>query len=45
MTVKEIFKTPIFLAPMAGVTDTAFRILVRELLEDYFAKKNLLMFS
>ena len=45
MTVKEIFKTPIFLAPMAGVTDTAFRILVRELLEDDFAKKNLLMFS
>ncbi len=45
MTVKEIFKTPIFLAPMAGVTDTAFRILVRELTDDDFAKKNLLMFS
>ncbi len=44
MTTEEIFKTPIFLAPMAGVTDTAFRILVRELL-DNFAKKNLLMFS
>ena len=29
---------------MAGVTDTAFRILVRELLDD-FPKKNLLMFS
>lgn len=41
----EIFKTPIFLAPMAGVTDTAFRILVRELIGDEFAKKNLLMFS
>ena len=45
MTVKEIFSTPIFLAPMAGVTDTAFRILVRELIDDDFAKKNLLMFS
>ena len=45
MTVAEIFKTPIFLAPMAGVTDTAFRVLVRELLDDDFAKKNLLMFS
>lgn len=40
----EIFKTPIFLAPMAGVTDTAFRVLVRELL-DTCAGKNLLMFS
>lgn len=45
MTTPEIFKTPIFLAPMAGVTDTAFRILVRDLIEDDFAKKNLLMFS
>ena len=45
MTITEIFKTPIFLAPMAGVTDTAFRILVRELIDDDFAKKNLLMFS
>ncbi len=45
MTTEEIFKTPIFLAPMAGVTDTAFRILVRELIDDDFAKKNLLMFS
>lgn len=44
MTVAEIFKTPIFLAPMAGVTDTAFRVLVRELLDDC-AAKNLLMFS
>ena len=43
MTIAEIFKTPIFLAPMAGVTDTAFRILVRELLGD--AGKNFLMFS
>ena len=43
--VAEIFKTPIFLAPMAGVTDTAFRVLVRELIDDDFAKKNLLMFS
>ncbi len=43
MTVAEIFKTPIFLAPMAGVTDTAFRILVRELIGD--DGKNLLMFS
>ncbi|MBQ7723516.1 MAG: tRNA dihydrouridine synthase DusB [Selenomonadaceae bacterium] len=45
MTVAEIFKTPIFLAPMAGVTDTAFRILTRELIDDDFARKNLLMFS
>ena len=45
MTITEIFKTPIFLAPMAGVTDTAFRILVRELIDDNFARKNLLMFS
>lgn len=45
MTVTEIFKLPIFLAPMAGVTDTAFRVLVRELIDDDFAKKNLLMFS
>lgn len=44
MTVAEIFKTPIFLAPMAGVTDTAFRVLVRELL-DNDVKNNLLMFS
>ena len=43
--VEKIFRTPIFLAPMAGVTDTAFRVLVRELLDDDFAKKNLLMFS
>jgi nifR3 family TIM-barrel protein len=45
MTTAEIFKTPVFLAPMAGVTDTAFRILVRELIDDDFAKRNLLMFS
>ena len=45
MTVEEIFRTPIFLAPMAGVTDAAFRILVRELIGDDFARKNLLMFS
>ena len=44
MTTAEIFRTPIFLAPMAGVTDKAFRILVRELL-DTCAGKNLLMFS
>lgn len=43
MTIKEIFKLPIFLAPMAGVTDTAFRVLVRELLDDDF--KGALMFS
>ena len=43
MTIAEIFKTPIFLAPMAGVTDTAFRVLVRELLDGM--GKNLLMFS
>ena len=43
MTIAEIFATPIFLAPMAGVTDTAFRILVRELLGE--TGKNLLMFS
>lgn len=41
MTTEEIFKNPIFLAPMAGVTDSAFRIIVRELAEE----KNLLMFS
>ena len=41
MTVEEIFKTPIFLAPMAGVTDAAFRIIVRELA----GENNLLMFS
>lgn len=45
MTVPEIFKTPIFLAPMAGVTDAAFRIIVRELIEDSAAQKNLLIFS
>lgn len=44
MTVAEIFKTPIFLAPMAGVTDTAFRVLVRELI-DTCAGDKLLMFS
>lgn len=44
MTVKEIFKTPIFLAPMAGVTDSAFRIIVREIVEETY-RKNLLMFS
>ncbi|MBQ7705559.1 MAG: tRNA-dihydrouridine synthase [Selenomonadaceae bacterium] len=44
MTVEEIFKTPIFLAPMAGVTDSAFRIIVRELVEKTY-RKNLLMFS
>ncbi|MBR4152448.1 MAG: tRNA dihydrouridine synthase DusB [Selenomonadaceae bacterium] len=43
--ISNFFKTPVFLAPMAGVTDTAFRILVRELIDDDFAKKNLLMFS
>ena len=43
MTITEIFKRPIFLAPMAGVTDTAFRILVRELLGE--TGKNFLMFS
>ena len=31
MTVNEIFSAPIFLAPMAGVTDSAFRSIVREL--------------
>ncbi len=31
MTVQEIFSAPIFLAPMAGVTDSAFRSIVREL--------------
>ena len=30
MTVNEIFSAPIFLAPMAGVTDSAFRSIVRE---------------
>ena len=45
MTVKEIFQTPIFLAPMAGVTDSAFRIIVRELVEYSSDRKNLLMFS
>lgn len=41
MTVTEIFQTPIFLAPMAGVTDSAFRSIVREVAEE----KNFLMFS
>ncbi len=31
MTVAEIFSAPVFLAPMAGVTDSAFRLIVREL--------------
>lgn len=31
MTVGEIFSAPVFLAPMAGVTDSAFRLIVREL--------------
>lgn len=31
MTVEEIFAAPVFLAPMAGVTDSAFRSIVREL--------------
>ena len=44
LTVAEIFKTPIFLAPMAGVTDSAFRIIVRELVEETY-RKNLMMFS
>jgi nifR3 family TIM-barrel protein len=44
MTIEEIFKTPIFLAPMAGVTDAAFRIIVRELVDAPY-RKNLLMFS
>lgn len=44
MTIEEIFKTPIFLAPMAGVTDSAFRIIVRELVDAPY-RKNLLMFS
>ncbi len=43
MTVTEIFKNPIFPAPMAGVTDSAFRRIVRELLPK--DGKNLLMFS
>lgn len=44
MTIEEIFKTPIFLAPMAGVTDSAFRVIVRELVDETY-RKNLLMFS
>ena len=32
MTVNEIFSAPIFLAPMAGVTDSAFRVIVRSLI-------------
>ena len=44
MTVEEIFQTPIFLAPMAGVTDSAFRSIVRELVDEA-DRKNLLMFS
>ena len=45
MSVADIFRQPIFLAPMAGVTDTAFRIIVRELIDDDVARRNLLMFS
>ncbi len=44
MTIEEIFSTPIFLAPMAGVTDAAFRSIVRELVDEPY-RKNLLMFS
>ncbi len=45
MNVADIFRTPVYLAPMAGVTDTAFRIIVRELIDDDFSRRNLLMFS
>lgn len=45
MTTLEIFQSPIFLAPMAGVTDSAFRSIVRELVEVESDRKNLLMFS
>ena len=31
LTVEEIFSAPVFLAPMAGVTDSAFRSIVRDL--------------
>lgn len=44
MTTAEIFAAPIFLAPMAGVTDSAFRSIVRELVDAPFRAK-LLMFS
>lgn len=45
MNTEKIFQSPIFLAPMAGVTDSAFRIITRELIENSFDKKNLIFFS
>ena len=45
MTIKEIFSAPIFLAPMAGVTDSAFRIIVRSLLPTPCSLLPNLMFS
>ena len=45
MTVNEIFSSPIFLAPMAGVTDSAFRLIVRELLPNPYSLFPNLMFA
>ena len=45
MTIKEIFSAPIFLAPMAGVTDSAFRIIVRSLIPAPCSLLPNLMFS
>ena len=45
MTVNEIFSAPIFLAPMAGVTDSAFRSIVKELIPEPCAFSPNLMFA
>ena len=45
MTVNEIFSAPIFLAPMAGVTDSAFRVIVRSLLPTFYCLLPNLMFA
>ena len=45
MTVNEIFSAPIFLAPMAGVTDSAFRSIVRELIPNFYPPRSNLMFA